>query len=211
MRLVSLSEPTKKARTLALAQFDSKLSGLDHDVSVFAFTLGFRNQAGLCHQVVHDLALVRRHRLHVHRLIEVSDLVDDASDDAGNVIRALLARAANIQDESAEGVGLDLNGQAGELLQRLDGLRVGDQRNVALGVFRLNGNVRAALANVDVDVAIEVKDIQKLFEVVGGDFALFLEALNAALLALALALGGLLGCVVRCLLGRNLWGLVLHV
>jgi hypothetical protein len=39
-----------------------------------------------------------------------------------------------------------------------------------------DGNVGAAVADLDVDVPVDVGDVQQLLEVVGGDVALFLQA-----------------------------------
>ena len=92
-------------------------------------------------------------------LAGVLDLVDELGNGLGQLVDLGLAGAANVEDQPGVAGGLDLHGQAGKLLKSLDGVRVGDK--VQVGVFSCgHGQVGASLADVDVNIAIQISYVK---------------------------------------------------
>ena len=81
----------------------------------------------LCHaghrvdHVVHALALERGHRLQAYRLAVLLDLLDRVLGDRGQFLAAVRPVAADVEQQPARRAGLPEDGQAGQLLQRLQG------------------------------------------------------------------------------------------
>ena len=155
------------------------VSAGDDGVAIAAFALGLRGEAALGDDVVHDLALVARHRRQGGGGRALLDARDGAVDQGGELGGALIARSADVEDQPREAAGLVLHREAGELLQR--GHRVGLRQQAEVRALRRrHRDVGAARPGVDVDVAIEVGDVEQLLDVVGGDVALVDEVLLAS-------------------------------
>jgi hypothetical protein len=119
---------------------------------------------------VHDLALERRHRRQPHRLAGLEGALGGAGADGGELVLARRAPAADVEHQPAADAGLAHDGQAGQLLHRLEHLAVlADQRVQAVADDRDDG---ALALDVHVDVAVDVGDVEQPLEVVAGDVAL---------------------------------------
>ena len=91
---------------------------------------------------------------------------------------AALPVPADVQDQPGAVPGGGEHGQPDELLQGLQGAAVGADEAVQALVVVLgdDGHVRAPVADLDVDVPVQVRDVEQLLDVVRGDVALLLEA-----------------------------------
>ena len=95
---------------------------------------------------------------------------------------AVGAEASNVEHQARTFTGFGLNCQTGQFLKCVEDLAVfTDQALKSTGLFGDDLDACAIILNVDLNVAIEVGDIQQLFQVVGCEFALFFEALNRGL------------------------------
>ena len=92
------------------------------------------------------------------------------------------AEVRDVEHEAAHLAGLHLNGEPGQILERLQHLAVGADEPLeirARAVGRDDRDRRPTRLDRDVDVAVHVEDVQQLLEEVGGDVALVIEALLA--------------------------------
>ena len=88
---------------------------------------------------------------------------------AGQLSAALGTEPADVEHQPAAHAHLALNGQPGQLLQRLQRLAlVTDQRSETLADDR---DDRALALDIHVEVAIEVEDVEQRLEVVRRDIA----------------------------------------
>jgi hypothetical protein len=154
--------------------FHVKLGARDDGVTVAAFALGLRRETAFRDDIVHELALVRRHSGQGRGLCSRLDTFDGLVDQDGQLGDARLPRTADVEDQSREGTGLRLHGDAGEFLQRGDGVGASEQTQVRV-FARVDRDVGAAAAGVDLDIAVEIGDVEELLDLVGGDLALFFE------------------------------------
>ncbi|OLT11096.1 hypothetical protein BJF77_07190 [Kocuria sp. CNJ-770] len=162
--------------------------------------LGLADQALLRDHVVHDLALVGGQGFEVHPLPGLLGLPHGGE---GHLLQRggpAQAVAPDVEHEPRAASGRGQDGEPHELLQRLEDLPVlADEHGQALVVVALrdDGQVRAAVADLDVDVPVEVRRVQELLEVVGRDLALLLEGIERGIRCRVLVLAGLRGGVRR--------------
>ena len=141
------------------------------DAPVRRHTLGLARHArhGV-DDVVHALALERGHRLQANRLAVLLDLLDGVLGDRGEFLAAVRPVAADVEQQTARRAGLPEDGEAGQLLERLQGgAALTDQ---ILQPLTDHLDHRTAGGDQLVDVAVVVEDVEQALDVVGGDLAL---------------------------------------
>ena len=140
------------------------------------------------------LALEGVHRLQADGLAGGEHLGDGLLGDLGQLGSTIRAVAVDVQHEPRTVACARLDRQTGQLLNRLEDLPVASDEVVELALVTLlggeHGNRGAPVVNVDVNVAAQVGDVEKLLEVVGTDLALLLEARDGVAHRLTCGLAG---------------------
>ena len=123
--------------------------------------------------VVHQLALVRRHRLELDLSATCGDLGDRRVNQAAQLDRASIARSADVENQAREATGLILHRDAGQILQRLHGL--GHCETIEIFSSAGDRKVCAAACDRHVEVAVEICKIEQPLDVVCRKVTLGLE------------------------------------
>src|SRR5690606_34770770 len=127
--------------------------------------------------VVHHLALERVHGLEsdgLARLLHVSDHGFGFPDQLG-LARGAVAR--DVKHEPRTLARLGLHRKTSELLKSVEHLTLApyEAREPTSALVREDLHGGAAVLDVDLDVAIDIGDVEKLLKVVGSDLAFFVE------------------------------------
>ena len=139
--------------------------------------LGLGGQALLGDDVMADLALEGVHGVELDGLTGGAHAGDSLARDVPQLFLALGAEAGNVEHEARALAGLGLDGQAGQFLERVQDLAIlADEALESLGIVGDDLDGCATVLDVDLDVAVKVSDVEQFFQVVGGEFAFFIEA-----------------------------------
>ena len=152
---------------------------------VGAFAFGLAHESQISDGVVHDLALVGAHRSQGNCLAGFLHRSDGVFSDLLQVAGTLGTVAVDIQHQPGAVLRRGEDGEPGQLLKGLKDFAVTAHQAVQPGRFLFGDDrdVRAAVADLDVDVAIDVRDVQQFLEVVRSDVAFFFEAAGGNTLA----------------------------
>ena len=153
-------------------------------VSAFAFGLADEPQIG--DGVVHDLPLVGAHRSQGHSLAGILDGSDGVFCNLLQVAGTLRTVAVDVQHQAGPALGSGQHSQPRQFLERLEDLAVRTYKAIQSGRFLFGDDrdVRAPVADLDVDVAVDIRDVQQFLEVVRSDVAFFFEAACGSALVL---------------------------
>src|SRR5690606_1229870 len=92
--------------------------------------------------------LVELHDGRIHKLLELTT--------------AHVPRPSDVEDQPRERTRLALHREASEFLQCLHGVGVREHRNAL--VLRLDRYICTSLADIEVQIAVDVSDVQKLLD-----------------------------------------------
>src|SRR5687768_5326937 len=173
--------------------------GGNDDVAARALALGFTDESKIGDGVVNDLAFVGAHRLQGNSLAGFLGGGHGVLCDLLQVACALLTVPVDIQHEAGAVLRRRQHREPGQLLQSFKHFAVtAHEAFQSCGLFLGDdGDVGAAVAHLDVNVAVDIGDVEQFFKIVCSDVALFLEA--ACRSALVSHWGR--GCVVRVVAG----------
>ena len=144
---------------------------------LFAVRTGL--EAFLAHEVVHDLALERVHGLEIDLLASLSRLVNGIEGQITQMLALALKITVNIENQMRTVAGLLLDGEPGQLLQRVHDFAIAADQ--LLDVFAIVGDDLhrgAVITHAQLDVSVIIGDVKQTLEVVGGDISLLIELLD---------------------------------
>jgi hypothetical protein len=108
--------------------------------------------------VVDDLALEGRHGIEADRRALVPNALGRPGPEHGELLALAGSVTADVEHQPATNSGLAVDGQPGQLLQRLQGGAVRADKAAEVGAD--DGHRRAVALHVDVDVAVDIRDVQ---------------------------------------------------
>src|ERR1700733_3890567 len=145
----------------------------DHHAPVRLLALRLAPQPGERDSIVDDLPLKRGHGPQLLRLAGARHLVSHGASELSELGPAPCAEAANVKHQPGPGPSPPVDGEPGQLLQRLKDLAViADQLVEGRADDR---DARPVAFHVHVDVAVKVRDVEEPLDVVGGDLAFLFE------------------------------------
>ena len=105
--------------------------------------------------------------------------------------------ACNVKHEARTLAGFGLDGKSSQFLERINDFTVLANEVVkSRGVLGNDLNQCAAIFDIDFNIAVKISDIEKLFQVVGCEFAFFLQARQLAGRIFAHSISSIRGCLM---------------
>ena len=140
-------------------------------VYVLVMVVAFLALESAAHEIVHELPLIAAHRRQSSRARSLFNLHNGRLNNSLELFCPTVTRARDIQNQARKLSRLLLHCKTGQLLQRLHNVRLRQGPQIISGLTR-HAQIGAAVLHLNFDVAVEVGNIEELFEVVGGKLAL---------------------------------------